>query len=37
MRISVSSCATTEADVQCSLEAITRIARQCRSGVDGKG
>jgi aromatic-L-amino-acid decarboxylase len=37
MRISVSSWATTEADVQCSIGAIIRIARQCLSGVDGKG
>ncbi len=37
MRISVSSWATTEADVQCSLQAIIRIARECRTGVAGKG
>jgi glutamate/tyrosine decarboxylase-like PLP-dependent enzyme len=36
MRISVSSWATTEADVQCSLQAIIRIARECRSGVTGQ-
>jgi glutamate/tyrosine decarboxylase-like PLP-dependent enzyme len=32
MRISVSSWATTEIDVEHSLEAIIRIARECRSG-----
>ena len=37
MRISVSSWATTEADVQSSLQAIIRIARECRSGAPGKG
>jgi hypothetical protein len=30
MRVSVSSWATTEADVEVSLEAILRIARECR-------
>ena len=37
MRISVSSWATTEADVQSSLQAIIRIARECRSGGAAKG
>jgi glutamate/tyrosine decarboxylase-like PLP-dependent enzyme len=36
MRISVSSWATTEADVQRSLQAIIRIARKC-PGANGKG
>jgi hypothetical protein len=30
MRISVSSWATTEEDVELSLEAIRRVARECR-------
>jgi len=37
MRISVSSWATTEADVQSSLQRIIRIARECRSGGAAKG
>ncbi len=37
MRISVSSWATTEADVQSSLQGIIRIARECRSGGAAKG
>ena len=37
MRISVSSWATTEADVESSLQAIIRIARECRSGGAAKG
>ena len=36
MRISVSSWATTEADVECSLQAIIRIARKCDSEMTGK-
>jgi glutamate/tyrosine decarboxylase-like PLP-dependent enzyme len=36
VRISVSSWATTEADVQCSLQAMIRIARECGSGVTGR-
>ena len=31
MRISVSSWATTEADVERSLEAMVRIAKECRA------